>query len=70
MKLKIEYKVLEEIRKINKEIKKIKLYLEKLIELNLKEIKTVKPTAYEEKIIKEPIRKKDYLDWEKIKDEL
>ncbi|MGC9059002.1 MAG: hypothetical protein ACP5H3_01150 [Candidatus Aenigmatarchaeota archaeon] len=70
MPLEPEIKILEEMKKINKEIETIKSYLSKMIEINLQQIEISKPTPQEERIAKEKIKRREFVKWDEVKDEI
>ena len=70
MPLKTQVEVIKELRRMNREIKSMKSYLATLVKLNLEQIKEVKPTPDEKKVLKRPIKKEEVLKWEEIKDEI
>ena len=70
MMLKSEVELIEEVKRISKEVESMKNYLAKIIELNIQQMKTVKPTLSEKKIFETPILKKEFLKWDEIEDEI
>ncbi len=65
---KLHTELLKELKKIDREVRLVKDYLKTLIELNLEQIKEVEPTLSEKRVLKNPVRKEEFLDWERVKD--
>ncbi len=72
VKLKIETNLQGEIKKLRYEITEIKKYLNKLVELNLMQIKEEKPTTDEIKLLRKRtnFKKEEYVDWNKVENEI
>ena len=66
--LKVETSLQGEIKKLRNEIAEIKKYLNKLVELDLAQIKEENPTPDEVKLLRKRanFKKEEYLDWNKV----
>ncbi|RLJ01263.1 MAG: hypothetical protein DRP10_04440 [Candidatus Aenigmatarchaeota archaeon] len=66
--LKVETSLQGEIKKLRDEIAEIKKYLNKLVELDLAQIKEENPTPDEVKLLRKRanFKKEEYLDWNKV----
>ena len=66
--LKVETSLQGEIKKLRNEIAEIKKYLNKLVELDLTQIKEENPTPDEVKLLRKRanFKKEEYLDWNKV----
>ena len=67
--LKVEANINGEIKKLRNEIAEIKRYLNKLIELNLMQIKEELPADDEVRLLRKrtSFKKEEYVDWDKVK---
>ena len=70
--LKGEANINGEIKKLRNEIAEIKRYLNKLIELSIMQIKEELPADDEVRLLRKrtAFKKEEYVDWDKVKDEL